>query len=94
VSYKDHHERLTRSNIFYDYYEPYSPSRDYHERWLINSAWREFEKSHPFNAQLLSHLFGENAPTALQDYKIVSETKAAALCSYFNRPIKRSSRLA
>lgn len=74
----DYYHQRNHSNIFYDVHEPYSYE-------LRMRAWNSFKRTYPFNAQLIIHLYGQSAaPSALIDYKRMSEVKAAALCSYFN----------
>jgi hypothetical protein len=51
------------------------------------SSWKQFKKAHPFNAELLIYLFGErDAIECHRSMSIVSEPKAASLCSFFSRP--------
>lgn len=70
---------------------PLYPNEDY-EGWPIQaqegsvkySSWKRFGEKYPFNAKLLVHLFGErDAIDCHQSMVVVSEIKAASLCSFF-----------
>lgn len=48
------------------------------------SSWKRFSQEHPFNAKLLVHLFGErDAIECHRSMVVMSEVKAASLCSFF-----------
>ena len=58
-------------------------------------SWSLFQKKYPFNARLLIHLFGDrDAIDCHMSMQVMSEVKAATLCSFFlatrSRPIKVS----
>jgi len=55
--------------------------------------WDAFKIQFPRNAELLVHLFGSRAKDAFRTYNVISEIKAASLCSYFIEMEERTSRL-
>ncbi len=66
-----------RSGYDYAEYDP-KESRKY-------KSWKDFKDRLPFNAQLLIHLFGErDAIDCHRSMCIISEVKAASLCSFFS----------
>lgn len=79
------------------YYEPMNPhgERQYpngYDDWPVQaregsvkySSWKRFSQDYPFNAKLLVHLFGErDAIECHRSMVVMSEVKAASLCSFF-----------
>ena len=58
------------------------------------SSWKDFKQRLPFNAQLLVHLFGErDAIDTHRSMCVISETKAATLCSFFSSVPSGSNRV-
>ena len=58
------------------------------------ASWTRFKKSHPFNAQLLVHLFGERDAIECHRYmSVISELKACTMCSFFPRVVTKRSRI-
>ena len=58
------------------------------------SSWKDFKQRRPFNAQLLVHLFGErDAIDTHRSMCVISETKAATLCSFFSSVPRGSNRV-
>ena len=48
------------------------------------SSWKRFTKNYPFNAKLLVNLFGErDAIDCHRSMVVMSEVKAASMCSFF-----------
>ena len=97
-----------RRSDYYDYPEhasrqmdPYYPNDC--ENWpLIGSnegsvkysSWKRFIAKYPFNAKLLIHLFGErDAIECHRSMVVVSELKAASLCSFFSAQRFEKSRI-
>ena len=96
-----------RRSDYYDYPEhasrqmdPYYPN-DY-EDWPTEalagsvkySSWKRFIEKYPFNAKLLIHLFGErDAIECHRSMVVVSELKAASLCSFFSAQRFEKSRI-
>lgn len=71
-------------------FQPYYPN-DYDD-WPVQaregsvkySSWKQFSQKYPFNAKLLVHLFGErDAIECHRSMVVMSEVKAASLCSFF-----------
>lgn len=87
-----------RRSDYYNYPEevsrqinPFYPDEDY-EGWPTQaqegsvkySSWKRFMEKYPFNAKLLVYLFGErDAIDCHRSMVVVSEVKAASLCSFF-----------
>ena len=86
-----------RRSDYYDYPEhvnrqinPFYPN-DYDgdapfnlEGSIKYSSWKKFSKKYPLNAKLLIRLFGErDAIDCHRSMVVISEVKAASLCSFF-----------
>jgi hypothetical protein len=96
--------KQNKPSPYYDYYPhertPFYPN-DY-DGWPTEAkegsarykSWSEFQKKYPFNAQLLIHLFGErDAIDCHMSMQVMSEVKAATLCSFFSNTIHSGSRI-
>lgn len=95
--------KQNRQSPYHGYFpneQPYYPN-DY-EGWPTEAkegsarykSWSKFQKKYPFNAQLLIHLFGErDAIDCHMSMQVISELKAASLCSFFSAPIHTGSRV-
>ncbi len=77
-------------NNYYDYPDPFEAV----EKQDRYKSWRDFKERLPFNAQLLVHLFGErDAIDCHHSMCVVSEVKAASLCSFFSNQPETKHRL-
>ena len=77
-------------NNYYDYPHPFEAV----EKQDRYKSWRDFKERLPFNAQLLVHLFGErDAIDCHHSMCVVSEVKAASLCSFFSNQPETKHRL-
>ena len=77
-------------NNYYDYPDPFEAAKK-QDRY---KSWRDFKERLPFNAQLLVHLFGErDAIDCHHSMCVVSEVKAASLCSFFSNQPETKHRL-
>lgn len=57
---------------------------EYREGSARYASWKRFIEKYPFNAKLLVNLFGErDAIDCHRSMVVVSEVKAASLCSFF-----------
>jgi len=75
---------------YYDYPDPFEAV----EKQDRYKSWRDFKERLPFNAQLLVHLFGErDAIDCHHSMCVVSEVKAASLCSFFSNQPETKHRL-
>lgn len=80
-----------RMNNYYDYPAPNRISTEKEGRY---KSWKDFKERLPFNAQLLIHLFGErDAIDCHHSMCVVSEVKAASLCSFFSNQPEPKHRL-
>ena len=80
-----------RMNNYYDYPAPNRISTEKEGRY---KSWKDFKERLPFNAQLLIHLFGErDAIDCHHSMCVVSEVKAASLCSFFSSQPEPKHRL-
>lgn len=78
-------------NNHYDYPAPNPISSEKEDRY---KSWKDFKERRPFNAELLIHLFGErDAIDCHQSMCVVSEVKAASLCSFFSGQPETKHRL-
>lgn len=78
-------------NNYYDYPAPNRISTEKEDRY---KSWKDFKERLPFNAQLLIHLFGErDAIDCHHSMCVVSEVKAASLCSFFSSQSEPKHRL-
>ena len=67
---------------------------EYREGSARYASWKQFKEEYPKNAELLVHLFGErDAIECHRHMVVVSEIKAATLCSFFPTSSKPSNRL-
>jgi hypothetical protein len=77
-------------NNYYDYPDPFEAV----EKQDRYKSWRDFKERLPFNAKLLVHLFGErDAIDCHHSMCVVSEVKAASLCSFFSNQPETKHRL-
>ena len=97
-----------RRSDYYNYPEevnrqinPYYPDENY-EGWPTQaqegsvkySSWKRFVENYPFNAKLLVHLFGErDAIDCHRSMVVMSEVKAASMCSFFSAQKFKKSRI-
>ena len=82
---------FTERDNFYDYPPPNPVSTEKEDRY---KSWKDFKARLPFNAQLLIHLFGErDAIDCHHSMCVVSEVKAASLCSFFSNQPETKHRL-
>ena len=91
MSLRGKHSRVETYRSYYPAAEsPYLDS-DYDE-WNVETrqgsarykSWSLFQKKYPFNSQLLIHLFGDrDAIDCHMSMQVMSEVKAATLCSFF-----------
>jgi len=80
-----------RMNNYYDYPAPNRISTEKEGRY---KSWKDFKERLPFNAQLLIHLYGErDAIDCHHSMCVVSEVKAASLCSFFSSQPEPKHRL-
>ncbi len=81
---------FTQRNNYYDYPDPVVAV----EKQDRYKSWKDFKERLPFNAQLLIHLFGErDAIDCHRSMCVVSEVKAASLCSFFSNQPETKHRL-
>lgn len=67
---------------------------EYREGSARYASWKQFKDAYPKNAELLIHLFGErDAIECHRHMVVVSEIKAATLCSFFSTTAVKSNRL-
>ena len=77
-------------NNYYDYPDPFEAV----EKQDRYKSWGDFKERLPFNAKLLVHLFGErDAIDCHHSMCVVSEVKAASLCSFFSNQPETKHRL-
>lgn len=82
--------RAREMTNYYDYPDPFEAV----EKQDRYKSWRDFKERLPFNAQLLVHLFGErDAIDCHHSMCVVSEVKAASLCSFFSNQPETKHRL-
>lgn len=81
----------TERKNFYDYPDPNPVATEKQDRY---KSWKDFKERLPFNAQLLIHLFGErDAIDCHHSMCVISEVKAASLCSFFSNQPETKHRL-
>lgn len=81
----------TQRKNFYDYPDPNPVATEKQDRY---KSWKDFKERLPFNAQLLVHLFGErDAIDCHHSMCVISEVKAASLCSFFSNQPETKHRL-